>query len=203
MENKKFINLKSALETCYLDMNNAEKEIILSKLIREAYNSEINLIEIEVNDSDRNSKVRYTLELDRGAVRALEKMRGYNESYCNCVECTSSVFKSSDYNIKNLYASESYYDEMISNGVKREISLIIDDDSQIFVEEVCHRLGKKKYNFMKENSMNEVYEQYKNSFIAPMLMNQNIFSEAEFLYSVLNKNCMLEKSDSKQLRKAM
>lgn len=203
VENKKFTNLKSALETCYLDMNNAEKEIVLAKLIHEARNSGIELFELEFENLNKNSKVRYILELDRCAVRALEKIQICSEPYCNYVECIGSIFKSRDYDIRNLYASESYYDEMISNGVKKEISLVVDEKSQIFIEEVYHYLGKKKYNFEKSCSMNEVYERYKNSCIAPMLKDDNMFNEVEFLYSVLNKNCNLKVDDSKQLRKAM
>ena len=36
MESKKFISIKDALETCYLEMNNAEKELIFTKLVNEA-----------------------------------------------------------------------------------------------------------------------------------------------------------------------
>ena len=75
MESKKFISIKAALETCYLEMNNAEKELIFTKLVNEAKQEGISYFELEIpNGISPKAPIKYRVELDRCVIGAFDKI---------------------------------------------------------------------------------------------------------------------------------
>lgn len=199
MENKKFISIKDALETCYLEMNNAEKELIFTKLVNEAKKEGISSFELEIpNGISPKTPVKYRVELDRCVIRAFDKisfLNGVLESY----SYSKSMFKSDDYDIRSLYLLSSFYDKQSLSIKKREISLSI-DNGKYFIEDTYDSRGNKNIVSREENSISDVLFYFDGEDnVKSIILDDRIFNETEFLYQILEKNLNNEKN--KQLCK--
>lgn len=199
MENKKFISIKDALETCYSEMNNAEKELIFTKLVNEAKEEGISSFELEIpNGISPKTPVKYRVELDRCVIRAFDKisfLNGVLESY----SYSKSMFKSDDYDIRSLYLLSSFYDKQSLSTRKREISLSI-DKGKYFIEDTYDSRGNKNIVFREENSISDVLFYFDGEDnVKSIILDDRMFNEAEFLYQILEKNLNNEKN--KQLCK--
>lgn len=199
MESKKFISIKAALETCYLEMNNAEKELIFTKLVNEAKQEGISSFELEIpNGISPKTPIRYRVELDRCVIRAFDKisfLNGILESY----SYSKSMFKSDDYDIRSLYLLSSFYDKQSLSIKKREISLSI-DNGKYFIEDTYDSKGNKNIVSREENSISDVLFYFDGEDnVKSIILDDRMFNEAEFLYQILEKNLNNEKN--KQLCK--
>ena len=199
MESKKFISIKAALETCYLEMNNAEKELIFTKLVNEAKQEGISSFELEIpNGISPKTPIKYRVELDRCVIRAFDKisfLNGILESY----SYSKSMFKSDDYDIRSLYLLSSFYDKQSLSIKKREISLSI-DNSKYFIEDTYDSRGNKNIVSREENSISDVLFYFDGEDnVKSIILDDRMFNEAEFLYQILEKNLNNEKN--KQLCK--
>lgn len=199
MESKKFISIKAALETCYLEMNNAEKELIFTKLVNEAKQEGISSFELEIpNGISPKTPIKYRVELDRCVIRAFDKisfLNGILESY----SYSKSMFKSDDYDIRSLYLLSSFYDKQSLSIKKREISLSI-DNGKYFIEDTYDSRGNKNIVFREENSISDVLFYFDGEDnVKSIILDDRMFNEAEFLYQILEKNLNNEKN--KQLCK--
>ena len=199
MEIKKFISIKDALETCYLEMNNAEKELIFTKLVNEAKKEGISSFELEIpNGISPKTPVKYRVELDRCVIRAFDKisfLNGVLESY----SYSKSMFKSDDYDIRSLYLLSSFYDKQSLSIKKREISLSI-DNGKYFIEDTYDSRGNKNIVSREENSISDVLFYFDGEDnVKSIILDDRMFNEAEFLYQILEKNLNNEKN--KQLCK--
>lgn len=199
MENKKFISIKDALETCYLEMNNAEKELIFTKLVNEAKQEGISSFELEIpNGISHKTPIKYRVELDRCVIRAFDKisfLNGVLESY----SYSKSMFKSDDYDIRSLYLLSSFYDKQTLSTKKREISLSI-DNGKYFIEDTYDSRGNKNIVSREENSISDVLFYFDGEDnVKSIILDDRMFNEAEFLYQILEKNLNNEKN--KQLCK--
>lgn len=199
MENKKFISIKDALETCYLEMNNAEKELIFTKLVNEAKQEGISSFELEIpNGISPKTPIKYRVELDRCVIRAFDKisfLNGVLESY----SYSKSMFKSDDYDIRSLYLLSSFYDKQTLSTKKREISLSI-DNGKYFIEDTYDSRGNKNIVSREENSISDVLFYFDGEDnVKSIILDDRMFNETEFLYKILKKNLNNEKN--KQLCK--
>lgn len=199
MESKKFISIKAALETCYLEMNNAEKELIFTKLVNEAKQEGISSFELEIpNGISPKTPIKYRVELDRCVIRAFDKisfLNGVLESY----SYSKSMFKSDDYDIRSLYLLSSFYDKQTLSTKKREISLSI-DNGKYFIEDTYDSRGNKNIVSREENSISDVLFYFDGEDnVKSIILDDRMFNEAEFLYQILEKNLNNEKN--KQLCK--
>ena len=199
MESKKFISIKTALETCYLEMNNAEKELIFTKLVNEAKQEGISSFELEIpNGISHKTPIKYRVELDRCVIRAFDKisfLNGILESY----SYSKSMFKSDDYDIRSLYLLSSFYDKQSLSIKKREISLSI-DNGKYFIEDTYDSKGNKNIVSREENSISDVLFYFDGEDnVKSIILDDRMFNEAEFLYQILDKNLNNEKN--KQLCK--
>lgn len=199
MESKKFISIKAALETCYLEMNNAEKELIFTKLVNEAKQEGISSFELEIpNGISHKTPIKYRVELDRCVIRAFDKisfLNGILESY----SYSKSMFKSDDYDIRSLYLLSSFYDKQSLSIKKREISLSI-DNGKYFIEDTYDSKGNKNIVSREENSISDVLFYFDGEDnVKSIILDDRMFNEAEFLYQILEKNLNNEKN--KQLCK--
>lgn len=199
MESKKFISIKTALETCYLEMNNAEKELIFTKLVNEAKQEGISSFELEIpNGISPKTPIKYRVELDRCVIRAFDKisfLNGILESY----SYSKSMFKSDDYDIRSLYLLSSFYDKQSLSIKKREISLSI-DNGKYFIEDTYDSRGNKNIVSREENSISDVLFYFDGEDnVKSIILDDRMFNEAEFLYQILEKNLNNEKN--KQLCK--
>ena len=199
MESKKFISIKAALETCYLEMNNAEKELIFTKLVNEAKQEGISYFELEIpNGISHKTPIKYRVELDRCVIRAFDKisfLNGILESY----SYSKSMFKSDDYDIRSLYLLSSFYDKQSLSIKKREISLSI-DNGKYFIEDTYDSRGNKNIVSREENSISDVLFYFDGEDnVKSIILDDRMFNEAEFLYQILEKNLNNEKN--KQLCK--
>lgn len=199
MESKKFISIKDALETCYLEMNNAEKELIFTKLVDEAKQEGISSFELEIpNGISPKTPVKYRVELDRCVIRAFDKisfLNGVLESY----SYSKSMFKSDNYDIRSLYLLSSFYDKQSLSIKKREISLSI-DNGKYFIEDTYDFRGNKNIVSREENSISDVLFYFDGEDnVKSIILDDRIFNETEFLYQILEKNLNNEKN--KQLCK--
>ena len=199
MESKKFISIKAALETCYLEMNNAEKELIFTKLVNEAKQEGISSFELEIpNGISPKTPIKYRVELDRCVIRAFDKisfLNGILESY----SYSKSMFKSDDYDIRSLYLLSSFYDKQSLSIKKREISLSI-DNGKYFIEDTYDSRGNKNIVSREENSISDVLFYFDGEDnVKSIILHDRMFNEAEFLYQILEKNLNNEKN--KQLCK--
>ena len=199
MESKKFISIKAALETCYLEMNNAEKELIFTKLVNEAKQEGISSFELEIsNGISPKTPIKYRVELDRCVIRAFDKisfLNGILESY----SYSKSMFKSDDYDIRSLYLLSSFYDKQSLSIKKREISLSI-DNGKYFIEDTYDSRGNKNIVSREENSISDVLFYFDGEDnVKSIILDDRMFNEAEFLYQILEKNLNNEKN--KQLCK--
>lgn len=199
MESKKFISIKAALETCYLEMNNAEKELIFTKLVNEAKQEGISSFELEIpNGISPKTPIKYRVELDRCVIRAFDKisfLNGILESY----SYSKSMFKSDDYDIRSLYLLSSFYDKQSLSIKKREISLSI-DNGKYFIEDTYDSKGNKNIVSREENSISDVLFYFDGEDnVKSIILDDRMFNEAEFLYQILEKNLNNEKN--KQLCK--
>ena len=199
MESKKFISIKAALETCYLEMNNAEKELIFTKLVNEANQEGISSFELEIpNGISPKTPIKYRVELDRCVIRAFDKisfLNGILESY----SYSKSMFKSDDYDIRSLYLLSSFYDKQSLSIKKREISLSI-DNGKYFIEDTYDSRGNKNIVSREENSISDVLFYFDGEDnVKSIILDDRMFNEAEFLYQILEKNLNNEKN--KQLCK--
>lgn len=199
MESKKFISIKAALETCYLEMNNAEKELIFTKLVNEAKEEGISSFELEIpNGISPKTPIKYRVELDRCVIRAFDKisfLNGILESY----SYSKSMFKSDDYDIRSLYLLSSFYDKQSLSIKKREISLSI-DNGKYFIEDTYDSRGNKNIVSREENSISDVLFYFDGEDnVKSIILDDRMFNEAEFLYQILEKNLNNEKN--KQLCK--
>ena len=199
MESKKFISIKAALETCYLEMNNAEKELIFTKLVNEAKQEGISSFELEIpNGISPKTPIKYRVELDRCVIRAFDKisfLNGILESY----SYSKSMFKSDDYDIRSLYLLSSFYDKQSLSIKKREISLSI-DNGKYFIEDTYDSRGNKNIVSREENSISDVLFYFDvEDHVKSIILDDRMFNEAEFLYQILEKNLNNEKN--KQLCK--
>lgn len=199
MESKKFISIKAALETCYLEMNNAEKELIFTKLVNEAKQEGISSFELEIpNGISPKTPIKYRVELDRCVIRAFDKisfLNGILESY----SYSKSMFKSDDYDIRSLYLLSSFYDMQSLSIKKREISLSI-DNGKYFIEDTYDSRGNKNIVSREENSISDVLFYFDGEDnVKSIILDDRMFNEAEFLYQILEKNLNNEKN--KQLCK--
>lgn len=199
MESKKFISIKAALETCYLEMNNAEKELIFTKLVNEAKQEGISSFELEIpNGISHKTPIKYRVELDRCVIRAFDKisfLNGILESY----SYSKSMFKSDDYDIRSLYLLSSFYDKQSLSIKKREISLSI-DNGKYFIEDTYDSRGNKNIVSREENSISDVLFYFDGEDnVKSIILDDRMFNEAEFLYQILEKNLNNEKN--KQLCK--
>lgn len=199
MESKKFISIKAALETCYLEMNNAEKELIFTKLVNEAKEEGISSFELEIpNGISPKTPIKYRVELDRCVIRAFDKisfLNGILESY----SYSKSMFKSDDYDIRSLYLLSSFYDKQSLSIKKREISLSI-DNGKYFIEDTYDSKGNKNIVSREENSISDVLFYFDGEDnVKSIILDDRMFNEAEFLYQILEKNLNNEKN--KQLCK--
>lgn len=199
MESKKFISIKAALETCYLEMNNAEKELIFTKLVNEAKQEGISSFELEIpNGISPKTPIKYRVELDRCVIRAFDKisfLNGILESY----SYSKSMFKSDDYDIRSLYLLSSFYDKQSLSIKKREISLSI-DNGKYFIEDTYDSRGNKNIISREENSISDVLFYFDGEDnVKSIILDDRMFNEAEFLYQILEKNLNNEKN--KQLCK--
>lgn len=199
MESKKFISIKAALETCYLEMNNAEKELIFTKLVNEAKQEGISSFELEIpNGISPKTPIKYRVELDRCVIRAFDKisfLNGILESY----SYSKSMFKSDDYDIRSLYLLFSFYDKQSLSIKKREISLSI-DNGKYFIEDTYDSRGNKNIVSREENSISDVLFYFDGEDnVKSIILDDRMFNEAEFLYQILEKNLNNEKN--KQLCK--
>ena len=199
MESKKFISIKAALETCYLEMNNAEKELIFTKLVNEAKQEGISSFELEIpNGISPKTPIKYRVELDRCVIRAFDKisfLNGILESY----SYSKSMFKSDDYDIRSLYLLSSFYDKQSLSIKKREISLSI-DNGKYFIEDTYDSKGNKNIVSREENSISDVLFYFDGEDnVKSIILDDRMFNEAEFLYQILEKN--LNNKKNKQLCK--
>ena len=199
MESKKFISIKAALETCYLEMNNAEKELIFTKLVNEAKQEGISYFELEIpNGISPKTPIKYRVELDRCVIRAFDKisfLNGILESY----SYSKSMFKSDDYDIRSLYLLSSFYDKQSLSIKKREISLSI-DNGKYFIEDTYDCRGNKNIVSREENSISDVLFYFDGEDnVKSIILDDRMFNEDEFLYQILEKNLNNEKN--KQLCK--
>lgn len=199
MESKKFISIKAALETCYLEMNNAEKELIFTKLVNEAKQEGISSFELEIpNGISPKTPIKYRVELDRCVIRAFDKisfLNGILESY----SYSKAMFKSDDYDIRSLYLLSSFYDKQSLSIKKREISLSI-DNGKYFIEDTYDSKGNKNIVSREENSISDVLFYFDGEDnVKSIILDDRMFNEAEFLYQILEKNLNNEKN--KQLCK--
>lgn len=199
MESKKFISIKDALEICYLEMNNAEKELIFTKLVNEAKQEGISSFELEIpNGISPKTPIKYRVELDRCVIRAFDKisfLNGVLESY----SYSKSMFKSDDYDIRSLYLLSSFYDKQTLSTKKREISLSI-DNGKYFIEDTYDSRGNKNIVSREENSISDVLFYFDGEDnVKSIILDDRMFNEAEFLYQILEKNLNNEKN--KQLCK--
>ena len=199
MESKKFISIKAALETCYLEMNNAEKELIFTKLVNEAKQEGISSFELEIpNGISPKTPIKYRVELDRCVIRAFDKisfLNGILESY----SYSKSMFKSDDYDIRSLYLLSSFYGKQSLSIKKREISLSI-DNGKYFIEDTYDSRGNKNIVSREENSISDVLFYFDGEDnVKSIILDDRMFNEAEFLYQILEKNLNNEKN--KQLCK--
>ncbi len=199
MESKKFISIKAALETCYLEMNNAEKELIFTKLVNEAKQEGISSFELEIpNGISPKTPIKYRVELDRCVIRAFDKisfLNGILESY----SYSKAMFKSDDYDIRSLYLLSSFYDKQSLSIKKREISLSI-DNGKYFIEDTYDSRGNKNIVSREENSISDVLFYFDGEDnVKSIILDDRMFNEAEFLYQILEKNLNNEKN--KQLCK--
>ncbi|MDD6480317.1 MAG: hypothetical protein PUF22_03460 [Clostridium sp.] len=199
MESKKFISIKDVLETCYLEMNNAEKELIFTKLVNEAKQEGISSFELEIpNGISPKTPIKYRVELDRCVIRAFDKisfLNGILESY----SYSKSMFKSDDYDIRSLYLLSSFYDKQSLSIKKREISLSI-DNGKYFIEDTYDSRGNKNIVSREENSISDVLFYFDGEDnVKSIILDDRMFNEAEFLYQILEKNLNNEKN--KQLCK--
>lgn len=199
MESKKFISIKDVLETCYLEMNNAEKELIFTKLVNEAKEEGISSFELEIpNGISPKTPIKYRVELDRCVIRAFDKisfLNGILESY----SYSKSMFKSDDYDIRSLYLLSSFYDKQSLSIKKREISLSI-DNGKYFIEDTYDSRGNKNIVSREENSISDVLFYFDGEDnVKSIILDDRMFNEAEFLYQILEKNLNNEKN--KQLCK--
>lgn len=199
VESKKFISIKAALETCYLEMNNAEKELIFTKLVNEAKQEGISSFELEIpNGISPKTPIKYRVELDRCVIRAFDKisfLNGILESY----SYSKSMFKSDDYDIRSLYLLSSFYDMQSLSIKKREISLSI-DNGKYFIEDTYDSRGNKNIVSREENSISDVLFYFDGEDnVKSIILDDRMFNEAEFLYQILEKNLNNEKN--KQLCK--
>lgn len=199
MESKKFISIKDVLETCYLEMNNAEKELIFTKLVNEAKQEGISSFELEIpNGISPKTPIKYRVELDRCVIRAFDKisfLNGILESY----SYSKSMFKSDDYDIRSLYLLSSFYDKQSLSIKKREISLSI-DNGKYFIEDTYDSRGNKNIVSREENSISDVLFYFDvEDNVKSIILDDRMFNEAEFLYQILEKNLNNEKN--KQLCK--
>ncbi len=199
VESKKFISIKAALETCYLEMNNAEKELIFTKLVNEAKQEGISSFELEIpNGISPKTPIKYRVELDRCVIRAFDKisfLNGILESY----SYSKSMFKSDDYDIRSLYLLSSFYDKQSLSIKKREISLSI-DNGKYFIEDTYDSRGNKNIVSREENSISDVLFYFDGEDnVKSIILDDRMFNEAEFLYQILEKNLNNEKN--KQLCK--
>lgn len=199
MESKKFISIKDVLETCYLEMNNAEKELIFTKLVNEAKQEGISSFELEIpNGISPKTPIKYRVELDRCVIRAFDKisfLNGILESY----SYSKSMFKSDDYDIRSLYLLSSFYDKQSLSIKKREISLSI-DNGKYFIEDTYDSKGNKNIVSREENSISDVLFYFDGEDnVKSIILDDRMFNEAEFLYQILEKNLNNEKN--KQLCK--
>lgn len=199
MGSKKFISIKAALETCYLEMNNAEKELIFTKLVNEAKQEGISSFELEIpNGISPKTPIKYRVELDRCVIRAFDKisfLNGILESY----SYSKSMFKSDDYDIRSLYLLSSFYDKQSLSIKKREISLSI-DNGKYFIEDTYDSRGNKNIVSREENSISDVLFYFDGEDnVKSIILDDRMFNEAEFLYQILEKNLNNEKN--KQLCK--
>ena len=199
VESKKFISIKAALETCYLEMNNAEKELIFTKLVNEAKQEGISSFELEIsNGISPKTPIKYRVELDRCVIRAFDKisfLNGILESY----SYSKSMFKSDDYDIRSLYLLSSFYDKQSLSIKKREISLSI-DNGKYFIEDTYDSKGNKNIVSREENSISDVLFYFDGEDnVKSIILDDRMFNEAEFLYQILEKNLNNEKN--KQLCK--
>ena len=199
MESKKFISIKDVLETCYLEMNNAEKELIFTKLVNEAKQEGISSFELEIpNGISPKTPIKYRVELDRCVIRAFDKisfLNGILESY----SYSKSMFKSDDYDIRSLYLLSSFYDKQSLSIKKREISLSI-DNGKYFIEDTYDSRGNKNIVSREENSISDVLFYFDGvDNVKSIILDDRMFNEAEFLYQILEKNLNNEKN--KQLCK--
>ena len=199
VESKKFISIKAALETCYLEMNNAEKELIFTKLVNEAKQEGISSFELEIpNGISPKTPIKYRVELDRCVIRAFDKisfLNGILESY----SYSKAMFKSDDYDIRSLYLLSSFYDKQSLSIKKREISLSI-DNGKYFIEDTYDSKGNKNIVSREENSISDVLFYFDGEDnVKSIILDDRMFNEAEFLYQILEKNLNNEKN--KQLCK--
>lgn len=199
MKSKKFISIKAALETCYLEMNNAEKELIFTKLVNEAKQEGISYFELEIPTGiSPKTPIKYRVELDRCVIRAFDKisfLNGILESY----SYSKSMFKSDDYDIRSLYLLSSFYDKQSLSIKKREISLSI-DNGKYFIEDTYDSRGNKNIVSREENSISDVLFYFDGEDnVKSIILDDRMFNEAEFLYQILEKNLNNEKN--KQLCK--
>ena len=199
VESKKFISIKDVLETCYLEMNNAEKELIFTKLVNEAKQEGISSFELEIpNGISPKTPIKYRVELDRCVIRAFDKisfLNGILESY----SYSKSMFKSDDYDIRSLYLLSSFYDKQSLSIKKREISLSI-DNGKYFIEDTYDSRGNKNIVSREENSISDVLFYFDGEDnVKSIILDDRMFNEAEFLYQILEKNLNNEKN--KQLCK--
>ena len=203
MESKKFISIKDVLETCYLEMNNAEKELIFTKLVNEAKQEGISYFELEIpNGISPKTPIKYRVELDRCVIRAFDKisfLNGILESY----SYSKSMFKSDDYDIRSLYLLSSFLSVLTNRKYitikKREISLSI-DNGKYFIEDTYDSKGNKNIVSREENSISDVLFYFDGEDnVKSIILDDRMFNEAEFLYQILEKNLNNEKN--KQLCK--
>ena len=199
VESKKFISIKDVLETCYLEMNNAEKELIFTKLVNEAKQEGISSFELEIpNGISPKTPIKYRVELDRCVIRAFDKisfLNGILERY----SYSKSMFKSDDYDIRSLYLLSSFYDKQSLSIKKREISLSI-DNGKYFIEDTYDSRGNKNIVSREENSISDVLFYFDGEDnVKSIILDDRMFNEAEFLYQILEKNLNNEKN--KQLCK--
>ena len=201
MKSKKFINIKDALETCYLEMNKAEKELIFTKLINEAKSNGISSFELQIsNGANTNIPVKYRIELDRCVVRSLDKISFFDGTLKN-YNYSKSMFKSDNYDIKSLYLLSSFYDKSSLSIKKREISLAI-DNGKYFIEDTYNFGGNKNIISREEDSIDDVLFYFANEDnVKSIILDDKMFNETEFLYQVLNKSLSDEKD--KQLCKSL
>ena len=190
---------KDALETCYLEMNNAEKELIFTKLVNEAKQEGISSFELEIpNGISPKTPIKYRVELDRCVIRAFDKisfLNGVLESY----SYSKSMFKSDDYDIRSLYLLSSFYDKQTLSTKKREISLSI-DNGKYFIKDTYDSRGNKNIVSREENSISDVLFYFDGEDnVKSIILDDRMFNETEFLYQILEKNLNNEKN--KQLCK--
>ena len=180
-------------------MNNAEKELIFTKLVNEAKQEGISSFELEIpNGISPKTPIKYRVELDRCVIRAFDKisfLNGVLESY----SYSKSMFKSDDYDIRSLYLFSSFYDKQTLSTKKREISLSI-DNGKYFIEDTYDSRGNKNIVSREENSIFDVLFYFDGEDnVKSIILDDRMFNEAEFLYQILEKNLNNEKN--KQLCK--